>query len=39
MGALASFIKGIAEFMAISASGAASHWGMFQMKEPKNIFK
>ena len=37
--AIASFIKGIAGFMAISASGAASHWGMFQMKEPKNIFK
>ncbi len=39
MSAIASFIKGIAEFMAISASGAASHWGMYQTKEPKNIFK
>lgn len=36
---LAKAIKRITKRMAIVACGAASYWGGYQAKEPKNIFE
>lgn len=36
---LAAFIESSAKHMAIASAGSASHWGTFQPKEPKNIYK
>ncbi|SFD18618.1 hypothetical protein [Ruminococcus albus] len=35
----AEFIQKIAKHMAIMACGSASHYGGYQTKEPRNIFK
>lgn len=32
-------LKAIVKFFALSACGAASYWGAYQMKEPENIYK
>ena len=39
MSAIAGLLQSITKFMALSAYGSASHWGAYQAKEPKNIFK
>lgn len=36
---IAMLIKAFTKNMAIMACGAASTWGGYQMKEPKNIYK
>lgn len=36
---VAGIIEKIAKYMAVSACGAASHYGGYQTKEPKNIYK
>ena len=39
MNKIAIFVQKLTKHMAIIACGAASHWGGYQMKEPKNIYK
>lgn len=35
----AMLIEMFTKHMAIAGCGAASHWCVYQMKEPKNIYK
>lgn len=36
---IAVIVKDISKSMAIAGGGSASHWGTYQPKEPKNIYK
>ena len=36
---IATLIQKLTKHMGIAACGAASQWGGYQTKEPKNIFK
>ncbi len=35
----AKMLKTVVKFFALSAYGATSFWGGYQMKEPENIYK
>ena len=39
MSTIAGLLQSFAKYMALSGFGSASHWGAYQAKEPKNIFK